>query len=606
MFDLLKAGDESFDKSGVNSSAVSSSAFLSSVKSSGLMRSLPVNVKDEEPSDDDYFVNVLPLTAELSDGSILTALETITVIPPANIIFRIVSEEPVMHNVYMSLMTENGGSFALMASKDEELKEFVMSFDIQSTDTGIISLHCFSQGEEENVYISDTLRLVIQPNLEIDGDSVNSILFMNPGLISITSIDSEVGTSLFASTDKGRLIDISAPAMGTLWTADDPEIAEVTETVKIRGIKSGSTVLRASYEGYEASVSVDVAVQYDVTPTPKPSSKDLFIMTRSLPEGKAGITYSAALDTTLSLTDAITWTVTGLPETLSCDSYGVINGKPVEPGTYSLGITASNGDESDSANLTLRINSADVEGAPIISTVSLPDAYVSKDYSFTLKAVGENLSWSITGGYFPSEFELNSEGVISGRSDSPGSCSFYVMASNAYGHDIQFLTLSVVSEDAKPAPAPKPEPAPAPEPEISPDNPAPVPPVSPDVSPDIKPEPEPEPESEDIIIGDDRTILSLSVSELAEVSNDTSMIAAVLPEITVSVSGIYDFDAELFDDVRTGAKLIWHPFVRESVSVKSAEYEYEYAVWFYDDEGREITEVPENHKIKVSAYLEEG
>lgn len=74
---------------------------------------------------------------------------------------------------------------------------------------------------------------------------------------------------------------------------------------------------------------------------------------------------------------------------------------------------------------------------------------------------------------------------------------------------------------------------------------------------------------------------------------------------------MYDFDAELFGNVRTGAKLIWHPFVRESVN--PSEYEYanasdsdENAVWFYDDECSEITEVPENHRIKVSAYLEEG
>lgn len=398
-------------------------------------------------------------------------------------------------------------------------------------------------------------------------------------------------------------------------------------------------------------------------------------MTRSLPEGKAGITYSAALDTTLSLSDVITWTVTGLPETLSCDSYGVIKGKPVEPGRYSLSITASNGDESDSASLTLRINSADVEGVPIISTVSLPNAYVSKDYSFTLKAVGENISWSISESYLPSGFELSSEGVLSGIAYTEGSYMFTVTASNTYGYDSQYFTLRVVSAEPAPAPTPsptptpapvpRPEPEPQPEPVISPDNPAPVlpPETSPDSSPDVSPdnpapvippetspdnpapvvppetspdnpapvvppetspdnpvpvvspdvsqdiEPEPEPESDNVIIGEDRTILSLSVSELAEVSNDTSMIAAVLPEITVNISDIYDFDAELSGNVRTGAKLIWHPFMRESVNPSeyaNASDSDENAVWFYDDEGREITEVPENHKIKVSAYLEEG
>lgn len=268
VFDLLKAGDEKFDKSGVNSSAVSS------LKSSGLVRSLPVNVKDSESESEsesnDYFVNVLPLTIEDSDGNAYTGAGSITLIPPANLTFRIESDEPILHNVYVSFMTENGGGFALMASKDEDLKEFVMPLDIQSTDTGIIDVHCFSQGEEDNVYISDTFRLVIQPNLELDGDYVNSITLMNPGLITITNVSSEVGSALFANTENGKSLDVTSPLMGTTWTADDPEIAEVTETGKILGKKSGSTVLRASYAGYEASVSVDVAVQYDVTPTPEP------------------------------------------------------------------------------------------------------------------------------------------------------------------------------------------------------------------------------------------------------------------------------------------------------------------------------------------------
>ncbi len=287
---LLRGNDDKFDKSGVGSPSLTSS--LPTLR---LTASLPSLMGDSPEPDDDYFVNALPLTAEISGTGTFTAPDTITVTPPASIKFTVASDEPILHNVYVSFNTGSGGGFALMASKDEDLKEFTLSLDVASRDTGIIELHCFSQGNEDNLYISDTFKLIIQPNLELTGDNVSTIAFLNPGLVSITNTSSEVGISLFAQTEQGRMLDIAAPAMGTSWTADDPEIAEVTEAGRIRGKKSGSTVLRANYNGFTAAVSVDVAVQYDASDTPEPQSKDLFITTSSLPEGKAGEGYSLSL-----------------------------------------------------------------------------------------------------------------------------------------------------------------------------------------------------------------------------------------------------------------------------------------------------------------------
>ena len=83
------------------------------------------------------------------------------------------------------------------------------------------------------------------------------------------------------------------------------------------------------------------------------------------------------------------------------------------------------------------------------------------------------------------------------------------------------------------------------------------------------------------------------------------MIAAILPEISVNISGMYtSSDAECFGnvvisrDVPTGSLLVWNAFASGET-----ESDDDSAV-FYDTEGREISVVPENHIVNVAAYLE--
>ena len=113
------------------------------------------------------------------------------------------------------------------------------------------------------------------------------------------------------------------------------------------------------------------------------------------------------------------------------------------------------------------------------------------------------------------------------------------------------------------------------------------------------------PKDNNIVIGPARGVASLSAVELAMVSNDRSMIAAILPEITVNVSALYSFEGiEIDAKVPAGYVLVWNAFARVSGSEIKASDERE--AMFTDESGQEITTVPNSHIINVSAYLEAG
>ncbi len=98
----------------------------------------------------------------------------------------------------------------------------------------------------------------------------------------------------------------------------------------------------------------------------------------------------------------------------------------------------------------------------------------------------------------------------------------------------------------------------------------------------------------------------LTVWEMSQITAQNAMIAAILPEISVNISGMYTpedvaafADVKISPDVPAGYALIWNAFVRDNSGSDAAD---DYAV-FYDSDGSEINTVPENHIVKVSAYL---
>ena len=98
-----------------------------------------------------------------------------------------------------------------------------------------------------------------------------------------------------------------------------------------------------------------------------------------------------------------------------------------------------------------------------------------------------------------------------------------------------------------------------------------------------------------------RDVSDISAKNLAFVSNDDYEIAAVLPEISVDVSGMYEFEVEISEDIEAGRELAWFAFPKNSEPSEDDEI-----AEFYNSDGEEITTIPENHKITVSAWFNEN
>ncbi len=78
------------------------------------------------------------------------------------------------------------------------------------------------------------------------------------------------------------------------------------------------------------------------------------------------------------------------------------------------------------------------------------------------------------------------------------------------------------------------------------------------------------------------------------------VIAAILPEITVTADGQYDIDnIELNENAPEGAELVWFAFPSEATTDDDI-------VDFYDEAGAEIKGVPASRKIVASPWLNEG
>ena len=135
--------------------------------------------------------------------------------------------------------------------------------------------------------------------------------------------------------------------------------------------------------------------------------------------------------------------------------------------------------------------------------------------------------------------------------------------------------------------------------------------------PDPEPEPDPDPEEEEeasvstmpdksktesvatLTLGAERDISSIRKIDADALEGYT--IAAVLPEITVTESGLYDLEVDLFEDIEAGRKLVWFAFPQNRATNDDDEF-----AEFYDADGAEITETTEAHEIGVSVWLNSG
>ncbi len=104
-----------------------------------------------------------------------------------------------------------------------------------------------------------------------------------------------------------------------------------------------------------------------------------------------------------------------------------------------------------------------------------------------------------------------------------------------------------------------------------------------------------------VIFGEARDSGSLTAGELEALGREGYTLAAVMPEMRATRSGLYNLEAEIFEDIPEGAEMLWL-----ACPVDSEGSDDDEIAEFYDEEGQEITGVPESHRVSISVWLTEG
>ena len=104
---------------------------------------------------------------------------------------------------------------------------------------------------------------------------------------------------------------------------------------------------------------------------------------------------------------------------------------------------------------------------------------------------------------------------------------------------------------------------------------------------------------ETVTLGAERSIKSLGSKELNALEGYT--VAAVMPEISTSESGMYDFEVDLAPEIGAGKELFYFAFVRNREKNDDDEI-----AEFFDTDGKEITETTGENEILISIWLNSG
>lgn len=289
------------------------------------------------------------------------------------------------------------------------------------------------------------------------------------------------------------------------------------------------------------------------------------ISPKSLKAGKFGKQYSKAIK--LKGTEPITLLLSGdLPEGLAFDSStGKITGTPSEVCTdRKITAIAYNIAGVASVDYSLTIKAI----APKITTKKLPDAAQGNAYSFDLEATGTpTITWSATG--LPSGLSMNTNGTISGTPTQSGKFSVKVSAANSAKTAKKSYKLTVSAATTQQASESK----------------------AGYMLQNV---------SRHSAAIDDVDVNDVVVNDV-DVVNDYAFtgeytIVAELGTVSVDESGMYDFTVTLSDDSHAGKELLY-------LAGSNEPSEDDTIAEFYDDTGVDISTVPENRTITVSAWL---
>ncbi|MBQ7561979.1 MAG: putative Ig domain-containing protein [Synergistaceae bacterium] len=291
-------------------------------------------------------------------------------------------------------------------------------------------------------------------------------------------------------------------------------------------------------------------------------------------------------------TPPLSWDFTGFPEGMSYDvKTGILSGIINKSGKFKININLSN----SSGKIAKKKFSLQVYNPPVITSDSLPEATYKAKYNANITATGDKtIKWRADN--LPSGLKFSSKGKISGTpTAAPGEYNIIITAYNdkipaeySRRETSQNFTL-IINNNSDPKKA-----------YITPQNSnlANNDVSDSDSSSKLESEIINEPgevisSNENLFIGSERDINSININ-----ISDDYIIAAVLPEIHVNKSGLYELEIELDENAQTNAKLFWLACPQNNNPSEDDEI-----AEFYNESGQEIFTVPENKLIIVSAWL---
>jgi DNA/RNA endonuclease G (NUC1) len=135
------------------------------------------------------------------------------------------------------------------------------------------------------------------------------------------------------------------------------------------------------------------------------------------------------------------YAASGLPEGVSVNTTtGVISGTPTTPGSYTVGLTASNAGGDGTATLTINVQAN--PNAPVITSNLLATGQIETPFSYQI--VASNSATSYTAANLPAGLSINtSTGLISGTPTVGGTTSATITAVNSSGSDSETLQISI-------------------------------------------------------------------------------------------------------------------------------------------------------------------
>lgn len=383
-----------------------------------------------------------------------------------------------------------------------------------------------------------------------------------------------------ANKQKFGINDLSD--LGLNFTTDsEAGTAQITGT-PLKSIKNLPITFTASNQVSSANRILYLNVTGKRPVFTSPSAVTTNIVTETGSEVNLDFSVTGTPDITFKITNS----ANGFNLTQTDNNNAYISGTvPNKAGTTRITVTASNADGSAVRNIYIQ-----ARVKPEITTTSLKAGTLRKYYNSRVTASGSStIKWNMNGTLPAGMRFLN--GNIIGTPSEAGEFPITVTASNSVGEDSQEFTISITDPNVTSLPDLEESEH---ETEIEPEKTV--------TEANEKTLTGTIPDSEPVLtFGTERGVSSLGEKEYSMLEAEGYEIAALLPEISVTESGQYDIDAELEQNISEGAKLFWFAFPKNAESSEDDE-----ALGFYDENGAEIMGVPENHKITVSVWLNEG